>query len=612
MSGIIKLLNDAVANQIAAGEVVQRPASAVKELLENSIDAGSKKIKLLIRDGGGSLIQVIDDGKGMNEIDARMCWERHATSKINTAQDLFTLNTYGFRGEALASIAAVAQVEMTTRQANNDVASFIRIEGSEVIEQTEIQAPLGTKITIKNLFFNIPARRNFLKSIPVETKHIYEEFYRQALANPSIEFVLYNNGQEIHHFPECSILQRISDIISPKEKNTFIEFEETTDIVKIRGFAGTPEISRKTRGEQYFFVNGRFIKSPYFNHAISNVYEGLIQKENFPTFVIYMNVDPSKVDVNVHPTKTEVKFEDEKYIYQIIKVSLKRALSEHFLPKESDISGAENFNEFLNNETINWSQFKTDNVSSSSDSKNYNPFGQSRPHRSEKQEWQKILGPIDSLNDDYPNQSEETLSFNPVNFENKKPQISEFFPLGNQYLATSIDGQLLLIHIKRALIHIHYSAFLDKIERQTCQSQQLLFPRTIELSANQMPMILEILDILKFIGFDLGHFGGNSLIVNGIPPQFSGLDEQKLIETLLNDYESTAGETKLKQNESIAWGMAQQYANQQIHSINYEEQLFILEELFSMNENQITRNGQPIMAKIGTDTLFDLFNKRKK
>jgi len=611
LSGVIKLLNDAVANQIAAGEVVQRPASAVKELLENSIDAGAKKIKLLIKDGGSSLIQVIDDGKGMNEIDARMCWERHATSKINTAHDLFSLDTYGFRGEALASIAAVAQVEMTTRQADNDIASFIRIEGSEVIEQTEIQAPKGTKISIKNLFFNIPARRNFLKSIPVETKHIYEEFYRQALANPSIEFQLFNNGQEIHHYTKRNFSERIIDIISPKKRNTFIEFEENTDIVKIHGFAGTPEISRKTRGEQYFFVNGRFIKSPYLNHAISNVYEGLIEKDNFPTFVINMNVDPSKIDVNVHPTKTEVKFEDEKYIYQILKVAIKRALSEHFIPKESDISGVENFKDFLNNDVIDWSQFKNESPNSS-ESKNYNPFGETRPHRSEKQDWQKILGPIEGLGDDSINQQNVNPSLNQINKESDKPQITQFFPLGNQYLATSFNDQLWIIHIKRALLQIHYHSFLDKIERQTCQSQQLLFPRTIELNSSQVPVILEILDTLKFIGFDLGHFGGNSLIVNGIPPQFSGLDEQKLIETLLNDYESTAGETKLKQNESIAWGMAHQYANQQIQSINSEEQLFILEELFSMSENQITRNGKPIMVKIGTETLFDLFNNRKR
>jgi len=611
LSGVIKLLNDAVANQIAAGEVVQRPASAVKELLENSIDAGAKKIKLLIKDGGSSLIQVIDDGKGMNEIDARMCWERHATSKINTAHDLFSLDTYGFRGEALASIAAVAQVEMTTRQADNDIASFIRIEGSEVIEQTEIQAPKGTKISIKNLFFNIPARRNFLKSIPVETKHIYEEFYRQALANPSIEFHLFNNGQEIHHYTKRNLSERIIDIISPKKRNTFIEFEENTDIVKIHGFAGTPEISRKTRGEQYFFVNVRFIKSPYLNHAISNVYEGLIEKDNFPTFVINMNVDPSKIDVNVHPTKTEVKFEDEKYIYQILKVAIKRALSEHFIPKESDISGVENFKDFLNNDVIDWSQFKNESPNSS-ESKNYNPFGETRPHRSEKQDWQKILGPIEGLGDDSINQQNVNPSLNQINKESDKPQITQFFPLGNQYLATSFNDQLWIIHIKRALLQIHYHSFLDKIERQTCQSQQLLFPRTIELNSSQVPVILEILDTLKFIGFDLGHFGGNSLIVNGIPPQFSGLDEQKLIETLLNDYESTAGETKLKRNESIAWGMAHQYANQQIQSINSEEQLFILEELFSMSENQITRNGKPIMVKIGTETLFDLFNNRKR
>ncbi len=347
------------------------------------------------------------------------------------------------------------------------------------------------------------------------------------------------------------------------------------------------------------------------NHAISNVYDGLIEKDNFPTFVINMNVDPSKIDVNVHPTKTEVKFEDEKYIYQILKVAIKRALSEHFIPKESDISGVENFKDFLNNDVIDWSQFKNESPNSS-ESKNYNPFGETRPHRSEKQDWQKILGPIEGLSDDSINQQNVNPSLNQVNKEFNKPQITQFFPLGNQYLATSFNDQLWIIHIKRALLQIHYHSFLDKIERQTCQSQQLLFPRTIELNSSQVPVILEILDTLKFIGFDLGHFGGNSLIVNGIPPQFSGLDEQKLIETLLNDYESTAGETKLKRNESIAWGMAHQYANQQIQSINSEEQLFILEELFSMSENQITRNGKPIMVKIGTETLFDLFNNRKR
>ncbi len=641
MSGIIRLLTDAVANQIAAGEVVQRPSSAVKELLENSIDAGADQIKLLIKDGGSTLIQVIDNGKGMSEIDARMCWERHATSKIRKAQDLFALNTYGFRGEALASIAAVAQVEMKTKRQEDEMAVYIRIEGSEVIDQKLDSGVNGTSISIKNLFFNIPARRNFLKSISVETKHIYEEFQRQAMANPQITFQLYNNNHEVFNWPATSLQERIKDILGTKKGEDFIVFEEHTEIVQIKGFVGPPQMAKKTRGDQYMFVNQRFIKSPYFHHSIMQALEGSLEKDSFPSYVIFFEVAPDKVDVNVHPTKTEVKFEDEKYIYDILKVSVRKAFGSHLLPNQQNIFQQNDFNDWisqdvrggsLNTPSSNPIDFlQSDRVNpfpKDSNKSSYNPFGNSpQKSRYESQDWQKILGPIDSESNIGLSRSEAFSdrgnTANSVNSpfqraESLLPhadstiQISGSFHLGERLLTANMGGTLHIFDLKLAQQHILYHQFLDQLEKSKAITQQLLFPRTIELNPSKITVLLEIMDSVKSLGFDLGHFGGNSLIINGVPAQLSNIDEQKSIEKLLEDYLNTQGNIKLEKNQSLALSMARQSTSAQSMLKSQEEIQYLVQELFKTPNPQFTFDGKQIFITLGPDVIFDLFQKSKK
>lgn len=607
MSGIIKLLSDAVANQIAAGEVVQRPASAVKELLENSIDAGATEVKLLIKDGGSTLMQVIDNGKGMSETDARLCWERHATSKIRKAQDLFSLNTYGFRGEALASIAAVAQVEMKTRRPEDSVATYIRIEGSEVLDVKIESAPIGTSITIKNLFYNIPARRNFLKSIAVETKHIFEEFQRQALANPNIAFKLYNNGNEIFNFPIRPLKDRIAGVLGIKDPENLIDFAEDTEISAFNGFLGKPEKSRKTRGDQYFFVNNRFIKSPYFHHAVMQAYDGQIEPESYPLYVIFINVSPDKVDVNVHPTKTEVKFEDEKHIYNLLKVSVKKALGQSILPTSDGLFDIDNFSKWSNN-------LNNSGTSIPSSQPKYNPFGNSNPtnQRFQNQDWQKILGPIDPVRT--PHQSlppklasafnQDQVSLIP---QDNSLNIQGFFQHNERFLVASLNNHLYLIDIKLARQHILFNQFQEQLAQHKSSSQQLLFPKTLEFQPSKMGLLLELMDEFKFLGFDLGHFGGNTIIINGIPPQING-NEEKIIEKMIDDYEITQGDLKLSKNDSLALSLSRLTA--QNHQLNQTESEYLIKELFSLPSFQYTFDGKTICVHLNNEILFDLFKRK--
>ncbi len=607
MSGIIKLLSDAVANQIAAGEVVQRPASAVKELLENSIDAGATEVKLLIKDGGSTLMQVIDNGKGMSETDARLCWERHATSKIRKAQDLFSLNTYGFRGEALASIAAVAQVEMKTRRPEDSVATYIRIEGSEVLDVKIESAPIGTSISIKNLFYNIPARRNFLKSIAVETKHIFEEFQRQALANPNIAFKLYNNGNEIFNFPIRPLKDRIAGVLGIKDPENLIDFAEDTEISAFNGFLGKPEKSRKTRGDQYFFVNNRFIKSPYFHHAVMQAYDGQIEPESYPLYVIFINVSPDKVDVNVHPTKTEVKFEDEKHIYNLLKVSVKKALGQSILPTSDGLFDIDNFSKWSNN-------LNNSGTSIPSSQPKYNPFGNSNPtnQRFQNQDWQKILGPIDPVRT--PHQSlppklasafnQDQVSLIP---QDNSLNIQGFFQHNERFLVASLNNHLYLIDIKLARQHILFNQFQEQLAQHKSSSQQLLFPKTLEFQPSKMGLLLELMDEFKFLGFDLGHFGGNTIIINGIPPQING-NEEKIIEKMIDDYEITQGDLKLSKNDSLALSLSRLTA--QNHQLNQTESEYLIKELFSLPSFQYTFDGKTICVHLNNEILFDLFKRK--
>ncbi len=620
MSDVIKLLSDAVANQIAAGEVVQRPANAVKELIENSIDAGATQIKLLIKDGGSTLMQVIDNGKGMSETDARMCWERHATSKIRKAEDLFSLHTYGFRGEALASIAAVAQVEMKTKREDDEVATYIRVEGSEVIEQRLEAAPNGTSIAIKNLFFNIPVRRNFLKSISVETKHIFEEFQRQAMANPQIHFVLYNNNSEIYNWTPKPILNRLADVLGKKDTKDFLEIQEITDIVEINGFVGAPSLSKKTRGDQYFFVNDRYIKSPYFHHAVMAAYEGLIESDSYPTYTMFLNVAPEKVDVNIHPTKTEVKFEDEKHIYNLIKAAARKALGTFVVQPDSEILGLENINQWLSHTPqvpggfSTWS--KIEQPSTEKQDVRYNPFNQDRkPYdRNSNQDWQKILGSVESHFEKAPINASAFNSTDQKQFIEK--QIHEIsilgsFQLADRYIVTNVDGDLFILDKRLAQQQTLFHQYHCQLENMKGTTQQLLFPRNVELSPSHLAVALEILDELKHLGFDLGHFGGNSILVNGLPAQISSCDEQKLLEQIIEDYLNTQGDIKLSKHQSLAASMSRQSISFTQNNISNEEVKFLIKELFALNNPQFTFDGKLVFVKLTAETIFDLFKKNR-
>jgi len=636
LTSVIKLLPDAVANQIAAGEVVQRPANAVKELLENSLDAGATKITLLVKDGGSTLMQVIDNGKGMSEMDARLCWERHATSKIRKAEDLFKLDTYGFRGEAMASIAAVSQVEMKTRRVDDEVAQFIRIEGSEVLEQRVDAAPQGTNIAIKNLFYNLPARRNFLKSIAVETKHIVEEFLRQAMANPTVEFVYHNNGSLVYHFKSQPLKDRVLEAMGKKLNTEILEVKENTDIVEITGFVGAPGSAKRTRGEQFFFMNGRFIRSNYFQHAVNAAYEGLIPSDEFPLFALYLKVDPSKVDVNVHPTKTEVKFEDEKHIYNLVKAAVRKALGNFVVQPSISLGDFTHMGDFINQPlspqgSPNNQPWKTDPSSfTEKRNPNYNPFGEQGGggyQRSSNQDWQKVLGSVEqtgmhtlqrnsAFNTQSSDLSRPNNEYSDSGLKNTGAEpnalVQGLFALSDAYVVVNRGGALTIIDKKLAQQHVFYHDYLKQLQAHAGQSQHLLFPRTVELPPAQIPVVLELLQELQWLGFDINHFGGNTLIVNGLPALLTQGDEQKLIENLIEDYQNTQGDLKLGKYESMALSMARHAVIRSGMGKTQEELQQLVVRLFALSNPSHTFDGKPIFIELSAAFIYDTFQNKKQ
>ncbi len=495
--GIIKLLPDSTANQIAAGEVVQRPASVVKELLENSVDAGADKIILTIKEGGKVLIQISDNGNGMSDVDARLCWERHATSKLRQIEDLFALHTFGFRGEALASIAAVAQVEMLTRREEDEVGVRIVIEGSEVKTQEVAAVPKGTTISVKNLFFNVPARRSFLKSDMVETNHIIEEFIRVALANPQIGFRMINNGNEVFHVLPGTLKQRIVGLFGERYNEQLLQVNEATSIANIFGFAGKPEFAKRTRGEQYFFVNQRFIKSSYLNHAVTGAYQDLMPTDNFPFYVLFIDVDPASIDINVHPTKTEIKFRDEKMLYTILKSVVKRSLGQHTLAPQLDFdtpASIQHFNPdfFQRDEIPPPPKIKTD--------PDYNPFHSTQSGKpvytsretNNRENWQQLYN-----SPDLPAQRQEFFrneasdDAHPVDVSREK----HFQQILNRFILCPIKSGFMIIDQQRAHERILYERYLEQLEKHSGVSQQLLFPEVIKFSANDMALVQDLLTV---------------------------------------------------------------------------------------------------------------------
>lgn len=582
MADIIQLLPDAIANQIAAGEVVQRPSSAVKELLENAIDAGGTQVKLIIKDAGRSLIQVIDNGKGMSPTDARLSFERHATSKIRNSEDLFSIRTMGFRGEALASIASIAQVEMKTRREEDELGTKIIIEGSEIKLIEPCQCPVGTNLAIKNVFFNAPARRKFLKSNLVEMRHILDEFQRIALANPEIHFSMHHNGQEVFHLPTGNLRQRVVNILGGNTNKKLVPLTEETESIRLSGFVGKPEFAKKARGEQFFFVNKRFIKSSYLNHAITSAYEELIAKDNFPLYVIFIEIQPDLIDVNVHPTKQEIKFEDERLVYNYLKVAVRHALGQHHVMPTLDFDQETSMMPYPvigsnPNQERAVESYSSQQSSITIPSKANADLGQRKASTDVRQsenlrQWQKLYEDIDMFDipkndqqsismsskmDDLPTQSsDDDVLFS----QNNQAATREPYQIHQTYIISPIKSGFLLIDQQAASERVLFERFLLQMENQQSNTQQLLFPHTLKLAQADTILLKELLEEINSIGFDIQEFGANTFVVHGLPSDLpSGQNETDLIEQLLEQFK-LQGEISLNTTERLAQFMAKKVA----------------------------------------------------
>lgn len=623
MSDIIQLLPDAVANQIAAGEVVQRPASAVKELIENAIDAGADKIQLIIKDAGKTLIQVIDNGCGMSITDARLCFERHATSKIRKAEDLFAIRTMGFRGEAMASIAAIAHVELKTRRHEDELGTCIVIEGTQITSQEPIAAAPGTSISIKNLFFNTPARRNFLKSNPVEMRHIIEEFQRVALAHPKIFFSLHSDGNEMFHLPAEGLKQRIIHIFGNNYNQRLVPVEESTTIINLNGFIGKPEYAKKTRGEQYFFVNNRFIKDPYLNHAVLNAYEEILPAESFPLYVLFIEIDPAQIDINVHPTKTEIKYQDEKSIYAIIRSAVKRSLGKYNITPSLDFNQETGFSHMI-------SQKKTEDIIPPTINFNpqFNPFDignnqHKERHSSYTEPFEKKTSGIpqnwDTLYEIAHKTNSQQLTFDSANKQEalntadeqqEKPAGKTIFQLHNRFVLSQIRSGFMLIDQQAAHERILFERFLQQLENHQGASQQSLFPQTIHLNTADFELINDLLPDIHALGFQIRAFGKNTFVVEGIPADIGpGISESQVLEQLLEAYKNNQNELKLNKRENLARSLARNASIKAGTALGPDEMNDIIDKLFACTSPNISLSGKPIIITFTLKELLEKFEK---
>ena len=614
MGDIIQLLPDHVANQIAAGEVVQRPASVVKELLENAIDAKADTIKLIIKDAGKNLVQVIDNGIGMSETDARLSFERHATSKITKAEDLFNLQTKGFRGEALASIAAIAQVELKTKQENQDLGVLLKIEGSNIIIQEPIATSKGTSIAVKNLFFNIPARRNFLKSNTVETRHIIDEFQRVALAHPKISFSLLHNENQIYHLPSQNLRQRIVGIFGDRINDKLVPINETTDIVQIRGFVTNPKFAKKTRGEQFFFANNRFIKSNYLNHAILNAYDGLLAPKYYPSYFIFLEVPTDSIDINIHPTKTEVKFENEATIYSFIRSTVKHSLGQYSIAPELDFNRDENLDipYDLSQTTkkekptitvnTNFNPFKTE--TSSFTKTNYLP-------KKETSNWDALF--VDTEMDlqkntnQIPFEIESDFSQTSLfNKEEEKPT-SKTFQINNRYIASNLKNSLLLVNQNLAHQRILFENYLKLFTNTKQSSQQLLLSLEIEFTKQDVAILFENKQELQEIGFQFLEFKSDGIIINGIPTHLKQEKVLSFLESVIDDIKLEVPENDTSFLTYICKKMASSNAVKSGTTLTNSEQEHLIDELFSCKEPNFSPSGKKVFIHLPFDEIEQKF-----
>jgi DNA mismatch repair protein MutL len=623
MSDIIHLLPDAIANQIAAGEVVQRPASALKELLENAIDAKATYIQVIVKDAGKTLIQVIDNGKGMSLTDARMSFERHATSKIRNTEDLFSIRTFGFRGEALASIGAVAQVEMKTRQVGAELGTLIVMEGSEVKKQEPVSCPEGTSISVRNLFFNVPARRNFLKSNPVEMRHMVEEFQRVALSYPEIGFTFIQNDLELFRLLPGKLSHRILGIFGKSYQGQLVSCLEETPHLNVRGYIGKPESAKKTRGEQYFFVNNRFIKNNYLNHAVSNAFEGLMASDMQPFYVLFLEIDPSHIDINVHPTKTEIKFDDERTVYAVVRSAVKQSLGAHNVVPALDFSFDVNFTENWKSNSEQNEAVHTENTfrpdPQTLDNK-YKSFQTPAFQRQSVSGWERLFegggnSTEISRGKEIRNIGEEeilTISSKANEDILQFPEVNATgatFQVENNYIVAQMSTGLMIIDQQAAHERILYERYRKQLMQTAGASQQCLFPPHIQLSQADFALVMDIKDELMSLGFVIVEFGKDTVLIQGVPADIQVNNEKALFEGLLEQFKHFKSELSLDKRENLARSLARRSAIKRGSKLDMSEMEIIVGQLFACQNPNYGLSGNKTFVKIDLQQIHGFFTR---
>jgi len=619
MADIIQLLPDHVANQIAAGEVVQRPASVVKELLENAIDASASHIKLIVKDAGKTLIQVIDDGKGMSPTDARLSFERHATSKIKSADDLFNLTTKGFRGEALASIAAIAHVELKTKLEKEELGTHICIEGSEVVSQDVTVTPKGTSIAVKNLFFNIPARRNFLKSNAVELRHVIDEFHRVALAHPQIVFVMYHNGNELFNLPKSNYRQRVVNIFGGKTNEKLVPVEEETQVLKVSGFVGKPEFAKKTRGEQFFFVNNRFIKSAYLNHAINAAFEGLLKEGTHPSYFLNLEVDPKTIDINIHPTKTEIKFDDEHTLYAILRSAVKHSLGQFNIAPVLDFDSDTNLNppyHYKNKQATtptievdrNFNPFKSDSDTEKTQIKHTRNFGKQTPNHweglyvgLESKSNESTLVDFDSLEVESDVKTEKLFD------DQETTQSTTTYQLHNKYIVSTIKSGMMILDQHQAHQRVLYEQFLKRMTGKDAVSQQLLFPLQLHFSKSDIRIFKDLKEDLEHAGFVFSKVEDEIIEVTGVPTSVPESEVSIVLEQLISDVEHEVPDASFSATDLMAKSLAKSLAIKSGQSLTTTEQEHLVNSLFACKEPTISPSNKCTFITMSVDDIDKKF-----
>jgi len=614
MKDIIKLLPDSVANQIAAGEVIQRPASAVKELVENAVDAGASDIKVIIKDAGRSLIRVIDNGSGMSETDARLSLERHATSKITNADDLFSIRTKGFRGEALASIAAIAQVEIKTRREDFDLGTLLVVEGSVVKIQEPCQTPIGTSISVKNLFYNVPARRNFLKSDTVEMRHIIDEFERVALIHEGVAFSLFHNDKEVFSLPISGWRQRVVSIMGKNYNERIAPVSVDTDFVKVHGFIGKPEFAKHTRGEQFFFLNSRFIRNPFFHHAVQSGFQGLLAHDRHPFYLLHIEVDPSTVDINIHPTKTEVKFQDEKAIYAIVHAAVRESIGKFNLSPSLDFNQEAIFmGGGLPKNTVprppeikinpNYNPFEPTSRKRTGLAAGFQPESPGKPSGN----WRDIFEIAATFNPEHRDSQNAMRQSEPALFSEETGLDKPIFSLMGKYIVTVIKSGLILVDIRRARERIFYEQFNAAVEGVLVPSQRLLFPVTMEVSTADGALLTDMEEDLQHAGFEVSVLGRNSLLINGLPADCQIADPGVFIERFLEQMKHETNVLHNPAREAMLRSLARGVSIRAQRIMDRAEMAELIDRLFGCRQPHHTPSGLPVVVTLGAEELEQKF-----